>query len=183
MSPYFLKSLVSLTGCYDNYFRDYNPVIGRYVESDPIGIDQGKNHLYVYVGNNPLNAVDALGLRTFRCRAPLHALGGTGQRSGPDIPGNPLYHEYLCVYNSGSAACVGQDRAGGPWSPGQPSRDPFNTDRCTQIEPDNACIENCILSAGNSPRPRYGLCGPGTNCQEWVSDTLSSCREQCRCRR
>jgi len=170
-------------GLHYNYFRDYNPLIGRYIESDPIGIDKGKNHLYVYVGNNPLTATDAFGLRTFRCRAPLHALGGTGTRSGPDIPGNPLYHEYLCVYNSSSAACVGQDRAGGPWSPGQPSRDPFNTDRCTEAEPDNACIENCVLSAGRSPRPSYGLCGPGTNCQEWVSATLSSCRSQCRCTR
>jgi RHS repeat-associated protein len=171
------------TGLHYNYYRDYNPVIGRYIEGDPIGIEKGKNHLYVYTSNNPVNATDPTGLRTFRCRAPLHALGGSGTRSGPDIPGNPLYHEYLCVYNSSSAACVGQDRAGGPWSPGQPSRDPFNTDRCDQVEPDNACIENCILSAGSSPRPRYGLCGPGTNCQEWVSQTLSSCRSQCRCTR
>ncbi|HDL00632.1 MAG TPA: hypothetical protein ENH23_00165, partial [candidate division Zixibacteria bacterium] len=50
------------TGLHYNYFRDYNPVIGRYVESDPIGIKQGMNHLYLYVGNNPVNFADAYGL-------------------------------------------------------------------------------------------------------------------------
>ncbi|SQD05882.1 rhsC element core protein RshC [Escherichia coli] len=24
-------------------------------------------------------------------------MGGTGERSGPDIWGNPFYHQYLCV--------------------------------------------------------------------------------------
>jgi RHS repeat-associated protein len=28
-----------------NYFRDYSPGIGRYVETDPIGINNGDNHL------------------------------------------------------------------------------------------------------------------------------------------
>jgi RHS repeat-associated protein len=45
-----------------NYFRDYNPTIGRYIESDPLGIDKGKNHLYVYVKSNPSNLIDSTGL-------------------------------------------------------------------------------------------------------------------------
>lgn len=32
------------------------------MESDPIGIQSGYNHLYVYVANNPVNWVDPLGL-------------------------------------------------------------------------------------------------------------------------
>src|SRR3990172_5922547 len=51
------------TGLNYNYFRDYNPVIGRYVESDPIGILHGKNHLYVYVGADPMNWIDPYGLQ------------------------------------------------------------------------------------------------------------------------
>ena len=50
------------TGLSYNYFRDYNPVIGRYIESDPIGILEGANHLYAYVGNNPLKWFDPEGL-------------------------------------------------------------------------------------------------------------------------
>ena len=43
-----------------NYFRDYDPAIGRYVESDPIGLVAGLN-TYAYVGGNPLFAVDPRG--------------------------------------------------------------------------------------------------------------------------
>ena len=50
------------TGLNYNYYRDYNPVIGRYIEADPIGIRKGTNHLYFYVNENPLRFTDATGL-------------------------------------------------------------------------------------------------------------------------
>jgi uncharacterized protein RhaS with RHS repeats len=40
-----------------NYFRDYDPSIGRYVESDPIGLRAGLNS-YTYVGGRPLSSID-----------------------------------------------------------------------------------------------------------------------------
>lgn len=49
------------TGLNYNYFRDYNPVVGRYVESDPIGLGGGLN-IYRYSGNNPLTYIDFTGL-------------------------------------------------------------------------------------------------------------------------
>jgi RHS repeat-associated protein len=52
------------TGLHYNYYRDYNPVIGRYIESDSIGIQQGKNHLYVYTEDNPIVKFDLQGLIT-----------------------------------------------------------------------------------------------------------------------
>uniref|UniRef100_UPI0010F7E2FD RHS repeat-associated core domain-containing protein n=1 Tax=Chitinivorax sp. B TaxID=2502235 RepID=UPI0010F7E2FD len=44
-----------------NWYRTYNPETGRYVQSDPIGLDGGLN-TYGYVEGNPLIGVDAQGL-------------------------------------------------------------------------------------------------------------------------
>jgi uncharacterized protein RhaS with RHS repeats len=44
-----------------NYFRDYDPAVGKYVESDPIGLNGGLN-TYAYVRQNPVQKDDPLGL-------------------------------------------------------------------------------------------------------------------------
>jgi len=49
------------TGLSYNYFRDYDPSLGRYVQSDPIGLAAGINS-YGYVGGSPLRNSDAYGL-------------------------------------------------------------------------------------------------------------------------
>jgi RHS repeat-associated protein len=52
------------TGLHYNYFRDYDPRIGRYVQSDPIGLEAGVD-TYGYVGSDPLGWVDLEGLARF----------------------------------------------------------------------------------------------------------------------
>jgi RHS repeat-associated protein len=49
------------THLYYNYHRDYDALLGRYIESDPIGLLGGLN-TYAYVGSDPLLRFDRRGL-------------------------------------------------------------------------------------------------------------------------
>lgn len=100
---------------------------------------------------NPVQYIDPLGLETLKCIKPLHSMGGTGERSDPDIWGNPFYHQYICIPDGvGGHKCGGQDQRGevfgdGMWGPGKASNDSVEgTANCEQVESDNKCIESCI---------------------------------------
>jgi RHS repeat-associated protein len=50
------------TNLHYNYFRDYDPQLGRYVQSDPIGLAAGTTQTFGYVYSNPTGLFDTDGL-------------------------------------------------------------------------------------------------------------------------
>lgn len=65
-----------------NYFRDYDSSIGRYIQSDPIGLRGGLN-TYGYVGGDPINYSDPTGLLAvsgFACGSAVAGGYGLGKQ-------------------------------------------------------------------------------------------------------
>ncbi|MCP3671313.1 MAG: hypothetical protein GY814_12940, partial [Gammaproteobacteria bacterium] len=79
------------TGLYYNYFRYYDPSTGRYITSDPIGLDGGLN-TFGYVEGNPTNRADFFGLFSPNDGfPPVPIPNGPPKSSFPPItPGNAM---------------------------------------------------------------------------------------------
>jgi RHS repeat-associated protein len=79
------------TGLHYNYFRDYDASIGRYVESDPIGLKGGAN-TFLYAAANPSKLFDTFGLDGEGFSTRYGNWCGkywSGGRKGPTIPKDP----------------------------------------------------------------------------------------------
>lgn len=78
---------------HDNYFRYFDPGVGRYVSADPIG-QLGDVNLYGYGRNNPVRYADPLGLINFlvggggTAAAPTGAEGSGGVVINPGLGGS-----------------------------------------------------------------------------------------------
>ena len=98
----------SETGLNYNYFRDYEPGTGRYVESDPVGLAGGIN-IFSYVDSNPLSSVDPVGLLDFRYWGNWCGPGWTGgQFHTPYIPYDETF--YKPPVDKLDTACMHHDK-------------------------------------------------------------------------
>ena len=114
----------SEAGNHYNYFRDYSPDIGRYVESDPIGLKVGIN-TYAYVYDNPLGFVDPYGLK------------------GVCFPGMKCWSDKMPP--------LPQPKDPTPGSPGKPNFDPQGGE-CSQQPILENCIECCTYRNRYDPK-------------------------------
>ena len=62
-------------GLYYYKARFYSPTLGRFLQTDPIGYGAGMN-IYNYVGGDPMNFTDPLGLDPYQCKSHGRKLGG-----------------------------------------------------------------------------------------------------------
>jgi RHS repeat-associated protein len=60
LRPGFPGQSQVLSDLYYNRARDYDPVLGRYIQADPIGLLGGAN-LFLYANGDPVNMIDPLG--------------------------------------------------------------------------------------------------------------------------
>src|SRR5205807_5472596 len=93
----------SETNLRHNLLRDYDAVVGRFVQSDPKGLKGGLNP-FSYVNASPTTSIDPHGLDVWDCTRPLE-YGGLPLTAGMPFRGN-LYHEFLCVTESSNAMSV-----------------------------------------------------------------------------
>jgi RHS repeat-associated protein len=129
-------------GAYHYRARTYLPQLGRFLQPDPIGYAAGAN-LYAYVGADPVNLLDPLGLHRRRFRNDIECLLAGGEPSDETDTDEPGYRR--CYMDgvpgpflgwSGGVSDIGglgQDPGWGytgtpPAPPQRPSRPP---DHCT----------------------------------------------------
>jgi RHS repeat-associated protein len=140
------------SGANYNYFRDYDPATGRYVESDLIGLKGGVN-TYAYVANSPVAATDPLGLCKVDLRfKPAGFAGKVGQ-----------YHAYVVTTEPGGSRSYfrggpsGEPNwmsmygyittQSGPYVPGTKDWDPGKPPSMRLLDDDEPC--NCVNSRFN----------------------------------
>ncbi len=155
------------TGLHYNYHRDYDPWTGRYLEADPIGIQDGINHLYIYVSNNPILLVDQYGLAYFAKRPLSHWpwLGPASCNSGSvdDEMNTEVSHEHLFYEDGQIPSNIGFGNRG-LFSENKPSGYRCRSEKYSDCIMRKA-VDNVSLTPYSALWKRNGY---KYNCQDWA---------------
>jgi RHS repeat-associated protein len=121
LAPGFPGQSRVIADLYYNQYRDYDPSTGRYIQADPIGLGGGGNS-FGYVGGNPANAIDPMGLQCLRTfdRFMRGASGGasvTRCGGGGIVPINPPLDPDCPINNLAGSPLRSPRRGPRPWTP------------------------------------------------------------------
>lgn len=160
------RQATDASGLFYNYQREYDPAVGRYSQSDPIGLAAGPN-TFGYVMGNPMSWIDPEGLEVLVCSQP--AFG---------VSNNPIDHQW--IRTDTVEAGMGGTRGNVPDNdsgdmPGDPVQVTNHVGRsnepgasCKVVKNVDEARVNSQLQIGRS----LGRCGPANHCQSFVAKTL-----------
>ncbi|HFL5761928.1 TPA: RHS repeat domain-containing protein, partial [Stenotrophomonas maltophilia] len=160
------QQATDVSGLFYNYQREYDPAVGRYSQSDPIGLAAGPN-TFGYVMGNPMSWIDPEGLEVLVCSQP--AFG---------VSNNPIDHQW--IRTDTVEAGMGGTRGNVPGNdsgdmPGDPVQVTNHVGRsnepgalCKVVKNVDEARVNSQLQIGRS----LGRWGPTNHCQSFVAKTL-----------
>ncbi|MGC0014151.1 RHS repeat-associated core domain-containing protein, partial [Ralstonia pseudosolanacearum] len=142
------------TGKHYNANRDYDPAGGRYIQSDPIGLNGGQPSTYAYVDGNPISGVDPLGLANSGIPKQVPGTTNTVRIDPPHVPGQQS-HAHIYDKNGNLITAINKDGTG---SHGQ----------CPDDLPKNKKLRDFLMKKGFA----LGALADIIFMKDWVQSTM-----------